>query len=123
MSLIMGLAGITSLPKAKISADRILAVLNVEEDDSSETSINETAEVTEVIKFDKVSFGYANAEEPVLEDISFSVKKGQTTAIVGSTGSGKSTIASLLMGFYHSYTGTISYKGKNIKNLSSAALR
>lgn len=123
MSLIMGLAGITSLPKAKISADRILAVLNVEEDDSSDTSINETAEVTEVIKFDKVSFGYANAEEPVLEDISFSVKKGQTTAIVGSTGSGKSTIASLLMGFYHSYTGTISYKGKNIKNLSSAALR
>jgi ATP-binding cassette subfamily B multidrug efflux pump len=123
MAVIMGLAGITSLPKAKISADRILAVLNVDEDQSIKNEISELPEAAEVIKFDNVSFGYANAEEKVLEDISFSVKKGQTTAIVGSTGSGKSTIASLLMGFYSSYEGDIFYKGESIANISSKSLR
>jgi ATP-binding cassette subfamily B multidrug efflux pump len=122
MAVIMGLAGITSLPKAKISADRILAVLSVDED-PSHGGTNGHLETEEVIKFDNVSFGYANAEEKVLEDISFSVKKGQTTAIVGSTGSGKSTIASLLMGFYPSYEGNIFYKGKSIENISSKSLR
>jgi len=123
MALIMGLAGITSLPKAKISSDRILAVLNVNEDETPKNSVIEQPRAKEIIKFDKVSFGYANAEETVLEDISFSVEKGQTTAIVGSTGSGKSTIASLLMGFYPSYAGDIFYKGENIANMSNVSLR
>jgi ATP-binding cassette subfamily B protein len=122
-SLIMGIMGIIGLPKAKISGDRITAVLNAEEGISKEIPYNEQPNSDTIIEFNHVTFGYKDAEEPVLQDISFKVKKGQTTAIIGSTGSGKTTIVNLLMGFYQSNKGNVFYKGIDVNNLSEDLLR
>lgn len=76
-----------------------------------------------VVEFENVSFFYKGAEEPVIRDISFSCNKGETTAIIGSTGSGKSTIANLILRLHDIDQGEIRINGVDIRCLSQKELR
>lgn len=112
------------VPRAQVSAMRIAEVLATDltilDIDSPEKFIeNERGK----IKFDRVSFSYSNAEACAVEDISFTVLPGQTTAIIGATGAGKSTIAQLLLRFYDVSDGKITVDGCDIRNVSQADLR
>ncbi len=112
------------LPRAAISATRIDEIL------TSKTMICDK-EKTEhfpnnekgTIEFDHVSFQYPGAEENVLHDISFVAKPGETTAFIGSTGSGKSTLVNLIPRFYDVTEGQIRIDGKDIRNVSQHELR
>lgn len=116
--LIMGLSAIVTIPRMNISARRIGEVL------AAENSIAENG--TDVAKgvdrselaFRNVSFGYGQAEETVLSNIDFSLRRGETTAIIGSTGAGKSTLLNLLMRFYEPAEGEILWGGKDIRQVS-----
>ena len=112
------------LPRAAVSAERVDEIL------TSETMIHDpkqpqrlSDEEKGVLKFDHVSFRYPGAEEDVLHDISFTAKPGQTTAIIGSTGSGKSTMINLIPRFYDVTEGTITLDGKDIRTISQHDLR
>lgn len=107
------------VPRAKISAARITEVLDLE----PTVRDPETAETTDenlrgTVEFKNVSFGYDEAENKVLSDISFTANKGKVTAIIGSTGSGKSTVANLIMRFYDVNDGVVLFAGKDVRNLN-----
>lgn len=124
MYLIMGVSSFMFIPRAHTCAKRINAVLDVAPEFTARTIIGNQTEETDVkLAFNGVSFRYPGAEETVLENISFEVQKGKTTAIIGSTGSGKSTVANLLMRFYDVTDGSIVVDGKNVKNYSPEDLR
>src|SRR5699024_1276455 len=76
-----------------------------------------------LLRFDHVSFRYPGAEENVLHDITFTAKPGQTTAIIGSTGSGKSTLVNLIPRFYDVTEGSITLDGADIRRVSQHELR
>ena len=112
------------LPRASVAAKRIDEVL------STETTIKDSAtdEPTKpglkgVLEFRNVSFRYPQAEEDVLSDISFTAKPGETTAIIGSTGSGKSTLINLIPRFYDASAGTILLDGTDITKMKQHSLR
>ena len=119
------------IPRTAVSADRIVQVL--ETDISVKDSVqpfvlnkNESASGTDrgcSVEFKDVSFSYTNAAENALEHISFTAEKGKTTAIIGPTGSGKSTIANLILRFYDVTGGSITVDGVDIKELSQKDLR
>ena len=103
------------IPRAQISANRINEVLDTElsiKDGNIETS-NDDYEYE--IEFDNVSFKYTDSEQYILKDIDFKVKKGEKIAIIGSTGSGKSTILNLLLRFYDATEGVVKIQGIDIK--------
>ncbi|MDU4018339.1 MAG: ABC transporter ATP-binding protein [Finegoldia magna] len=103
------------IPRAQISANRINEVLDTElsiKDGDIDTS-NEDYEYE--IEFDNVSFKYTDSEQYILKDIDFKVKKGEKIAIIGSTGSGKSTILNLLLRFYDATEGVVKIQGIDIK--------
>lgn len=102
------------LPRANVSAKRINEVLSSTSSIVDGTNTN-PKEVGTVV-FDKVSFKYPEADEYVLKNISFSVKKGETVAFIGSTGSGKSTLINLIPRFYDATEGSIYIDGINIKD-------
>lgn len=112
------------LPRAAVAADRVREVLD------SETAINDPAEPEKfegakggVLRFEHVSFAYPGAEERVLHDISFTAKPGQTTALIGSTGSGKSTLVNLIPRFYDVTEGKITIDGTDIRRVTQHELR
>lgn len=103
------------IPRAQISAKRINEVLDTElsiKDGNIDTS-NDDYEYE--IEFDNVSFKYTDSEQYILKDIDFRVKKGEKVAIIGSTGSGKSTILNLLLRFYDATEGVVKIQGIDIK--------
>ncbi len=102
-------------PRANVSAQRVIEVLETNESIKDGTFDKKTKKTGE-IEFKNVSFRYPDADEYVLENISFKVNKGDTIAIIGSTGSGKSTIVNLLMRFYDITDGEILIDGVNIKD-------
>ena len=107
------------VPRAKISAARITEVLDIipsVKDPEEAEKIDENSRGT--VEFKNVSFGYNEAESYVLSDISFTAEKGRVTAFIGSTGSGKSTIANLIMRFYDVNEGQILFGGKDIRSLN-----
>ena len=107
------------VPRAKISAGRITEVLNLEPSVKDPEAAEEMDEnLRGVVEFKDVCFGYDEAENYVLTDISFAANKGKVTAIIGSTGSGKSTVANLIMRFYDVNKGEILFAGKDIRNLN-----
>jgi len=111
------------LPRASVSAKRINEVLETKEtilDGMIEAS--DPADAGEV-EFRHVSFRYPNAEQYVLYDISFTVKKGETVAFIGSTGSGKSTLINLVPRFYDATEGEVLVNGVNVKDFTQEALR
>ena len=112
------------LPRAAVSAERVDGVLE------SHTLINDPEDPEKLpeeskgqVVFDHVSFRYPGAEEDVLEDISFIAEPGQTTAIIGSTGCGKSTLVNLIPRFYDVTEGSIRLDGHDIRNLTQHDLR
>ena len=110
-----------TLQMGMVAADRVFKVLDTQsniEDFGTEQLSNFKGE----IEFDKVSFSYV-ANEPVLKNISFQVEPGQTIALVGSTGAGKTTIINLLNRFYDISSGAIRFDGKDIKTFSLKSLR
>lgn len=111
------------LPRAAVSAERVDEVLRsstaISDPEHPETLENCRGEVT----FDHVSFRYPGAEEDVLHDLNFTAKPGQTTAIIGSTGSGKSTLINLIPRFYDVTEGAIRIDGHDIRNLTQHDLR
>ena len=88
------------LPRAGVAADRVDEVLKAKTSIVEKEDAKDHKENKGVVKFDHVSFRYPGAKENVLEDINFEAEPGKTTAIIGSTGCGKSTIAKLLAGLY-----------------------
>ena len=111
------------VPRARISAGRITEVLDLEptvRDPETAEEIDES--LRGVVEFKNVSFGYNEAENYVLSDISFTANKGKVTAIIGSTGSGKSTVANLIMRFYDVNKGAVLFAGKDIKSLNQQEL-
>ena len=111
------------LPRAAVAADRIDEVIQTE---SSIHDAKEPEKVTThngVVKFFHVNFKYPGAEEDVLHDIDFTAEPGQTTAIIGSTGCGKSTLVNLIPRLYDVTDGSITLDGKDIRNITMSDLR
>lgn len=128
MQVIMAFLMITMvaimLPRANVSAQRIQEVL------SSEITVQDKEKTSDfsstmhgVVSFKNVSFRYPGADEDVLSDISFETKPGETTAFIGSTGSGKSTLINLVPRFYDVTSGSILVDGVDIRNVKQADLR
>lgn len=111
------------LPRAAVSATRVDEVLNTPISilDKEETAADDKCQG--YVEFDHVSFRYPNAENDVLYDICFTAKPGETTAIIGSTGSGKSTLINLIPRFYDVTKGSIKIDGKDIRDISQKDLR
>lgn len=111
------------LPRAAVAAERIDEVIQTNPSISDPKKPEPFTEHKGVIHFDHVSFRYPNAEADVLEDIDFVAEPGKTTAIIGSTGCGKSTLVNLIPRLYDVTAGKITLDGKDIRNISMADLR
>lgn len=122
MSVLMLIVVFAIFPQAKVSGDRIREVLDTE-------SLIHPGQATEglagrkgEIEFKNVSFKYPSAEEKLLDNISFKAQAGETVAIVGATGSGKSTLINLIPRFYDATQGEILVNGRNVRDYSDQAL-
>lgn len=125
LGALMGLSMIfIMLPRATVSANRINEILDAPITIGDRENIETLPQdVGITIEFDHVTFRYPGSETAVLHDISFQAVPGQTVAIIGGTGSGKSSLANLLLRFYDVEQGTISFNGVDIRNLSLQDLR
>jgi len=122
-SVMISVMMLSMIPRASASADRIVEVLD-EEPEIGETGIPGAPCGGEVgVEFDKVVFAYPGAEVPVLKDISFQARPGQVTAIIGGTGSGKSTLVSLVPRLYEVTSGRILVNGRDIREMPLRELR
>ena len=128
MQIVMAFLMITMisvmLPRAAVSAERIDEILSTEPsvEDKPEAS-GELSIKNGLVEFNHVNFRYPGAEEDVLQDIHFTAKPGETTAIIGSTGSGKSTLINLIPRFYDVTDGEISIDGVNVRDYTQHNLR
>ncbi|MBM6948176.1 ABC transporter ATP-binding protein [Mordavella massiliensis] len=111
------------LPRAAVSAERVDEILRCEASIRDPEKPEKLQDCRGEICFDHVSFRYPGAEEDVLHDLSFTAKPGQTTAIIGSTGSGKSTLVNLIPRFYDVTEGAITLDGRDIRSLTQHDLR
>ncbi len=111
------------LPRASVAANRIQEVLDTEYTSADMYDAEELTDVKGVVEFKDVSFKYPGGYEDVLTNISFVAEPGQTTAIIGSTGSGKTSLVQLLLRFYEMTEGTITIDGKDILNVTMESLR
>lgn len=114
-----------NIPRAIVSAKRISEVLELESSISDNGEVREEKNVKELgkLQFKNVTFTYPDGDEPVLENISFEVNKGETLAIIGGTGSGKTALISLILRLYDVTNGEILVGSQNIKDLSINLLR
>ena len=112
------------LPRASVSANRIIEVIETEPSiKDKETTKKLNPEKRGLVEFKNVSFRYPDADSEILEDINFTCEPGKTTAIIGSTGSGKSTVVNLIPRFYDVTGGELLVDGVNVKDLSQKDLR
>ena len=111
------------LPRAAVAAERIDEVLQTASSIRNPEQPETLAAHNGVLRFNHVSFRYPNAEEDVLHDIDFTATPGTTTAIIGSTGCGKSTLVNLIPRLYDVTAGSIEIDGKDIRKLSMEELR
>ena len=111
------------LPRASVSANRISEVLETEPSISDKEQAVKTGITEGRVRFDDVSFSYGDSEEKVLHHISFTANPGETTAIIGSTGSGKSTMINLIPRFFDVTEGTVTVDGTDVRDFSQHYLR
>ncbi len=128
MQIIMAFLMITAisimLPRANVAANRIDEVLKTEVSiQDPKDPVHPSEDVKGEIEFDHVSFAYPDAGENVLTDISFKAKKGQTVAVIGSTGSGKSTLVNLIPRFYDVTAGAVKVDGVDVRKMTQKELR
>lgn len=123
--LMMAQMVILTLPRALECCNRIGEILDFLPTiaDKTDNRISENAESKEVLSFQNVSFRFADADEYTLKNLNFTCKRGETTAIIGGTGSGKSTVASLMMRFNEVTDGKILLNGVDIRQMSQYQLR
>lgn len=122
--LIMAATYAVSLPKLRACLDRLREVLDTEPDLSDGTAQGLEAGVdAPVFSVEHVSFSYPGAESPVLQDLNFVCRRGETTAIIGGTGSGKSTVADLLLRLHDVSDGVIRLHGQDIRTIPQQMLR
>ena len=111
------------LPRAGVAADRIQEIIDTDVTVQDAAGAKKLEAPRGVVKYDNVAFAYPGADENVLENISFEAKPGQTTAIIGSTGCGKSTLVQLLPRFYDVTEGLITIDGQDIRDLTMESVR
>ena len=111
------------LPRASVAADRIQEIIDTDVTVQDAAGAKKLETPRGVVKYDNVAFAYPGADENVLENISFEAKPGQTTAIIGSTGCGKSTLVQLLPRFYDVTEGSITIDGQDIRDLTMDSVR
>ncbi|SDX31991.1 ABC transporter ATP-binding protein [Paenibacillus sp. CF384] len=111
---------LTNAQRAFVSAEKVFAIMDIEGKEVEDTAGVNRPEG--VVKFDNVTFAYKEGEN-VLKGISFEARRGETVALVGHTGSGKSSIMNLLLGFYEPQQGIITIDGRDIGSFSKQALR
>lgn len=123
--LILAVMSSVTIPKMRACLQRLTEVLDMEPDifDRVEEQRKLIAEEVPAVEFSHVSFAYSGAEKSVLKDLSFRCKRGETTAVIGSTGSGKSTIANLLLRLHEINDGRILVHGRDIKDMAQQDLR
>jgi len=121
-SVMMAALMFVMVPRAAAAAERIQAVLDTEVDVCDPDDAQEIVDAKGVVEFDDVEFGYPGAEDPVLCGITFTARPGQTTAIVGSTGSGKTTLANLIPRFYDVTSGAVRIDGVDVRKLRLESL-
>ena len=122
MSVMMATMMMLLVPRASVCAVRIMEVLN-----TPSSVVTSAAPVTSsrgpgVVRFDDVSFAYPGAEEPVLKNVTFEMRPGTTTAIIGSTGSGKTTLVNLIPRLYDATSGVVSIDGIDVRDIEPNAL-
>ena len=122
--LMMAQMVILTMPRALECCNRVQTILNhTPEITDLVDSDTETEEKEDVLVFDHVSFRFADAEEDTLHDLDFTCKRGETTAIIGGTGSGKSTVDSLILRFHEVTSGALLLNGKDIRQMTQHYLR
>lgn len=114
---------IITITKALACAGRVSAALDVGSDMHGADTMPKEIDTDEEVRFENVEFSYATGGEPALSGISFSVKKGETMGIIGGTGSGKSSLVSLIPRFYDATGGQVYIKGNDVKDYPLGALR
>ena len=128
MQIIMAFLMITAmsimLPRANVAAMRIVEILETENSlKEPEAPVHPSEEIKGTVEFAHVSFAYPDAGENVLTDISFKAEKGQTLAVIGSTGSGKSSLINLIPRFYDVIQGCVKVDGVDVRSMSQKELR
>lgn len=114
---------ITQMSQASASANRIFEILDAESDVTEDPEAIELEQIQGRVAFDQVTFRYFGSGEPVLQDIDFTAEPGQTVALLGATGSGKTTIINLLPRFYDPSQGRILIDGQDIRHVTLESLR
>ncbi len=114
---------ISLMAQASASSDRIFEIIDARNDVENKPDAAELGEITGRVEFNKVTFRYFDSTEPVLDNISFVAEPGQTVALLGSTGSGKTTIINLIPRFYDVSEGQILLDGYNVRDVTIESLR
>jgi ATP-binding cassette subfamily B multidrug efflux pump len=122
MAVMMGVFMVMMVPRSIVCAERITEVFNTVSSQTIATDARVNAPTTGVVEFSGVSFGYPGAERPVLDNVSFTAAPGQTTAIVGSTGAGKTTLINLTARLYDAQQGAVTIDGVPVSTLTRGQL-
>lgn len=123
MAFMMLVAIFILLPRASVAANRLNEVIDTEPSVTDGTQTAGKDGVKGEIVFNHVSFRYPDAEEDVIQDISFQAQRGQTVALIGATGCGKTTVINLIPRFYDATSGEVLVDGVNVKDYTQQALR
>jgi ATP-binding cassette subfamily B protein len=122
MAVMMGTFMAMMIPRAMVCADRIGEVLNTEPSMKDATDAGSATPANGTVEFRGVSFGYEGAEEPVLHNLNFTARPGQTTAIIGATGAGKTTLLNLVPRLYDATAGEVLIGGVPVTQLTREQL-
>ncbi|MCO7176898.1 ABC transporter ATP-binding protein [Sporolactobacillus kofuensis] len=124
-SILMGVMMFIMIPRAQVSASRVNEVLDIQPDikDMKSSSLASNANEKQGVTFNDVTFRYPGAETPALSHLSFTARPGETTAIIGGTGAGKSTVLNMILRYFDAVNGRVEVNGVNVKQLPLNKLR